>query len=137
MCNPGKWGAFVDDPEAEDGKALKLFNSHFEWAAQMSFHKVAFDPGTEFELRARIKVEKEPDLKGEAFWCGIYDQKGKKGIGAIQPKVEEVGDGYAWYSVATWKPERDHYFWMGPGRFTNGKSCIRAVYLDKLEFVRK
>ncbi|MBQ7189578.1 MAG: DUF4838 domain-containing protein [Kiritimatiellae bacterium] len=137
LCNPGKWGAFVDDPEAEDGKALKLFNSHFEWAAQMSFHKVAFDPGTEFELRARIKVEKEPDLKGEAFWCGIYDQKGKKGIGAIQPKVEEVGDGYAWYSVATWKPERDHYFWMGPGRFTNGKSCIRAVYLDKLEFVRK
>ena len=133
----GQWGAFVDDPEAEDGKAMKLFNTHFEWCTQLSLSKVAFDPGTTYELRARIKVEKEPGAKGEAFWSGVYDYDGKRSLLGIEPTVDQVGDGYAWYSIGTWQPARGHGFWRGPGRFTDGKSAIRAVYLDKLEFIRK
>ena len=137
LGKPGTWGAFVDDPEAEDGKAMKLFNTHFEWCAQLAFSKVAFDPGTTYELRARIKVEKKPDAEGEAFWSGVYDETGKRGILSIEQKVGTAGDGYVWYSIGTWKPERGHYFWIGPGRFKDGKSAIQAVYLDKLEFIRK
>ena len=137
LGKPGTWGAFVDDPEAEDGKALKLFNSHFEWCAQLPFSKIAFDPGTSYELRARIKVEKKPDAKGEAFWSGVYDQAGRRGVLSLDKKNEAVKDGYIWYSIGTWQPTREHYFWIGPGRFTDGQSTIQAVYIDKLEFIRK
>jgi hypothetical protein len=50
-----------------------------------------------------------------------------------------VQEGYVWYDVAQWVPEKDHYFWIGPGRFDlkNGAtSAIRGLYIDKLELSR-
>ena len=43
---------------------------------------------------------------------------------------------YAWYDICTWTPREDgkEYFWIGPGRFgKDGKSSVKAVYLDKIE----
>ena len=132
----GTWGARVDDPLAEDGKALKLFNSHFEWCVNFSAGHVEFKPGVKYKLRARIRVEKARD-GGEAFWAGVYNSVDKHLSRAIQPRTETVKDGgYAWYDVAVWTPRADgaEYFWMGPGRFgPDGKSSIKAVWLDKIE----
>ncbi len=45
----------------------------------------------------------------------------------------------AWYDVAEWAPEKDHHFWLGPGRFDQqggAVSTIKGAYLIKLEIIR-
>ena len=74
---------------------------------------------------------------GEAFWAGVYSPVNRKGRGGVEPRTEKVGDGYAWYDVATWVPAPDEYLWIGPGRFNaDGKSAINGVYVDKIRIVR-
>jgi hypothetical protein len=136
----GEWGDYVDDPLAEDGTALKLFNTHYEWCTQWRIDPALFEPGTTYRVRMRLRVEKSGEADGEAFWAGVYDTVRKTGFGQIQPKVSEVADGYQWYEVATWKPEANQYIWIGPGRFAKDQSpanpAIRAVYVDRFELVR-
>ncbi|MDA3925439.1 MAG: DUF4838 domain-containing protein [Kiritimatiellae bacterium] len=134
----GTWGDTVKDPLAEDGSAMKLYNTHFEWCTSFRFSHVAFDPGTHYKIRMRVRVEKEAGKTGEAFWSGIYDTKNKKSCGGCVRKTSDITEDYTWYDVAEWIPERAHYFWIGPGRFdkNNGTSAIHALYIDKLELIR-
>jgi hypothetical protein len=135
----GTYGDTVTDPLAEDGSAMKLYNTHFEWCATLPFAKVAFDAGKKYRIRMRVCVEKEPGKEGDAFWVGIYDAKNRRGCGGMERQTSAVGEGYAWYDVAEWVPERDHYFWIGPGRFDKkggATSAIKALKIDKLELLR-
>ena len=139
LSNRGAYGDTVADPLCEDGSAMKLYNTHYEWCTTLPFSCVAFDPGRKYRLRVRVCVEKEPGKEGEAFWAGVYDGKNRRGCGDIERKTSDVGDGYAWYDVAEWVPERDHYFWIGPGRFDKAggaTSAIKALRIDKLELSR-
>lgn len=139
LAHRGTWGDTVADPLAEDGSAMKLFNTHYEWCATLPFSRVAFDPGRKYRLRVRLCVEKEPGKEGDAFWTGVYDPRNSRTCGGLERKTSEVGDGYAWYDVAEWWPERNHYFWIGPGRFdkqAGATSAIKSVKIDKLELIR-
>ena len=134
ISNRGKWGDYVNDPKAEDGRALKLFNTHFQWCTMLSMGKMAFEPGKKYRLSIRVRVEKARD--GEAFWAGVYSKGASRGRGGIEPRTADVPDGeYHWYDVLTWVPAPDEYFWIGPGRFTSdGKSSVNGVYVDKIRF---
>ncbi|MBR2838465.1 MAG: DUF4838 domain-containing protein [Kiritimatiellae bacterium] len=133
ILNPGRWGGHVDDPKAGDGRALKLSNTHSQWCVQLPMGKFMFEPGKQYRLRARVRVDKARD--GEAFWAGVYSSSAKCSRGGVRPRTKDVGDGYAWYTVATWVPAPDEFFWIGPGRFNaDGKSPVNGVYIDKLEF---
>jgi hypothetical protein len=139
LSRRGTWGDTVADPLAEDGSAINLYNTHYEWCVTLPFSQVAFDPGRKYRLRMRVCVEKEPGKEGEAFWAGVYDSRNKRGCGGIERKTSDVGDGYAWHDVAEWVPERDHYFWIGPGRFDlkgGATSAIKALEIDRLELIR-
>jgi len=139
LGNRGTWGNTVSDPLAEDGSAMKLFNTHYEWCTTLPFTRVAFDPGARYRLRMRVRVEKEPRKNGEAFWAGVYDSKNRRSCGGIERKTAACEDGYVWYDVAEWIPERDHYFWIGPGRFdkkAGATSAIIALYIDRLKIER-
>ena len=126
----------MDDPKAADGKAMKLYNSHFEWCTTFPMHKVEFEPGATYKVRVRVRVDKLRD-GGEAFWAGVYDPVAKVGRGGIQPRTEKTSSDYAWYDVCTWVPNEHEYFWIGPGRFgKDGKSSIQALWIDKIDFAR-
>ena len=132
---PGKYGDFADDPQASDGKALKLFNTHYEWSGVFHLRHIGFEPGAKYTVRVRVRCEKA--TSGEAFWAGVYDPAAKKDRGRIQPKTDEIGDGYAWYDVCTLVPNESEYFWIGPGRFgKDGRSAIGGLWVDKIEFVK-
>ena len=136
IVKKGTWGDYVDDPKAADGKAMKLFNTHFEWCSSFPMHKVEFEPGATYRIRVRVRVDKLRD-GGEAFWAGVYDPVAKRGRGGIQPRTENVSADYTWYDVCTWTPNEHEYFWIGPGRFgKDGKSSIKALWVDKLEISR-
>ena len=136
FCRPASMGAFVDDPQAEDGRALKLFNTHYEWSTDLSLRKFAYDPGTKLRVRVRCRVERVPGRVGEAIWAGIYDWGEKRNRCAISVKAEKIGtDGYVWYDIGTFCPNDTQTFWIGPGQFgPDGKSNIAALYVDKAEF---
>ena len=132
----GTWGEYVDDPLAEDGKAIKMFNTHYEWCTQLWMKRIAFEPGVPYKLRMRVRCEKAS--AGAAFWAGVYDPAAKCGRGQLVRRTDQVADGYVWYDVCTWVPKESEYFWIGPGQFkkNGGKSAIKALYLDKVEFVK-
>ena len=139
LGQPGTFGERVKDPQAEDGSALKLFNTHYEWCVNLNMSRIAYDAGSKYKLSVRIRVDKKPGAKGNAFWAGVYDPDKRSGCGGIQPKVEEVKDGYIWYDVLTWVPENTQYFWAGPGIFGRKQgetSTHNGVYLDAVRIER-
>lgn len=140
LGRPGHWGEIVKDPLAEDGSAMKLFNTHYEWCTTFEVAKIAFDAGKRYRLRMRVRVEQEPEAEGEAFWSGVYDPEKKRGMGGCTRTIQGITEGYHWYTVLEWEPEQRQYFWIGPGRFDKEKMvknpAIKAICLDKLEIGR-
>ena len=134
-CHTAAMGGLVDDPQAEDGRALWLANTHYEWSTAFPLSAVRYDADAKLRLRVRCRVDREPERKGEAFWAGVYDWKRKADARSISVKAESVtADGYVWYDVGTFSPNDSQTFWIGPGRFgKDGKSNIRGLYVDKIE----
>ena len=136
ILRKGLWCDFVDDPKAADGKALKLFNTHYDWCTSFPMHRIEFEPGVTYKVRARVRVDKLRE-DGEAFWAGVHDPVAKCSRGGIQPRIEQVSAEYAWYDVCTWTPNDHEFFWIAPGRFgKDGKSSVKAVWVDKIDFSR-
>jgi hypothetical protein len=134
----GEWGEQVADPDAEDGSAAKLFGTHYEWCVQWFVDPTWLAPGARYAVRMRLRVEKS-GTPGKAFWAGVYDAQRRRGLGQTETTVDQLGDGYQWYEVATWTPEAGQYVWAGPGPFDQkggATSAVKAVYLDRLELVR-
>ena len=134
IANRGKWGEHVDDPKAGDGRALQLFNTHFQWCTMLPMSRIAFEPGRKYRLSARVRVEKAGD--GEAFWAGVYSKGAAAGRGGIETRTADIHDGeYHWYDVLEWVPAPDECFWIAPGRFDkDGRSAIAGVWIDKIVF---
>ena len=137
------WSNFEDDPDAEDGRALKMFNLQYSYlTARIGFSSFKFEPGVKYTLRARIKVLAKSGCTGEAFRCGICrpnDSSADHGL-ILAPKVTEVMDGYQWYEIGAFVPDPEKMFWMSPGVFDENhgeKTSIEGVWIDKLEFVRE
>ncbi len=80
LSREGQWGARVKDEQAEDGSALQLFNSHYEWCVTWHVNPTVFAPDAEYRLRLRARVVKT-DVEGNAFWAGVYDMA-QEGLGA-------------------------------------------------------
>lgn len=133
LARRGEWGDVVDDSAASDGKAMKLFNTHYEWCTTFPMAKVAFERGARYRIRVRARVEKTG--AGEAFWAGIYDPVAKKGRGEIHVTTDRASADYVWYDVCTWTPNDDEFFWIGPGRFDlkKGASAVAGVWIDKID----
>ena len=51
-------GEFVEDPLASDGRAVKMFNSHYEWCVMLMMNRIAFEPGVKYRVRARVRYER-------------------------------------------------------------------------------
>ena len=136
LANPGKFGVFVDDLLADDGRAMKLFGTHFEWCSTFGMDNCAFEPGRKYVLSVRARAEVERD--GEAFWTGVYDKVDECGRGGIEPRTSDVSKEYRWFDILEWEPKRSEYLWIGPGRFgKDGKSAVKAVWIDKIAFRRR
>ena len=139
IARRGTWGDFVDDPQAADGKALKLFNTHYEWCTTLRMARFVFRPGRKYTLRVRLRVEPKEGASGEAVWAGVYDPVGKRNCGVgLTLKVSGVQAGYRWYDVQSWEPKPTDYLWIGPGRFNRKKgepSSVEGVWIDKVEMV--
>ena len=131
----GKLSALVDDPLAADGRAVKILNARPDWCVELKFGRIHFKPNQKYRLRARMRVEKEGP--GEAFQCHVYNRVVRASVCAVAKTTDQTTNAYEWYDVGTLVPNDSCSFWMGSGRFESGKGkrAVKAVYLDRIEFV--
>ena len=135
IAKQGEWADYRDDPAARDGRAIRISNVHYGWCVTFHMDNVKFRPGRTYTLKARVRVEKKPGASGKAFWAGVYSNAMRKGCGQITVKTDDLrDDGYIWYTVATWKPGREEYFWIGVGQFDkkNGSAAVESVWVDEI-----
>ena len=135
IAKEGEWADYRDDPAARDGRAIRISNVHYGWCVTFHMDNVKFRPGHTYTLKARVRVEKKPGASGKAFWAGVYSNEMRKGRGQITVKTDALhDDGYVWYTVATWKPGREEYFWIGVGPFDkkNGSAAVESVWVDEI-----
>jgi len=135
ILKQGEWADCRDDSAARDGRAIRISNVHYGWCVTFNMGSVTFRPGRTYTLKARVRVEKKPGASGKAFWAGVYSNDLRKGCGQITVKTDAVtSDGYVWYTVATWTPGRDEYFWIGVGQFDkkNGSAAVESVWVDEI-----
>ena len=133
LVKPGEYGEFVEDPTASDGRAVKLFNSHYEWCAMLMMNRIAFEPGVKYRVRARLRSE--ATKKGTAFSAGVFNERTWKLAGHTAVRTDRVGSDYAWYDICTFVPNDGEYFWIAPGALNkNGDKAANALWLDKIAF---
>lgn len=130
----------VDDPQAEDGKALRLPNDVYMWLAQFSLDDVAFDADAEYELSVRLRAELT-GKPGAVAEVGVYDPSQKKTVGLLNLDARFASGSYATYSVCTWKPRAGQVLYVAPGRFDQKKDGIspahNGVWVDSVTIRRK
>ena len=135
IAKEGEWADYRDDPAARDGRAIRISNVHYGWCVTFHMDNVKFRPGHTYTLKARVRAEKKAGASGKAFWAGVYSNELRKGRGQITVKTDAVtDDGYVWYTVTTWKPGREEYFWIGVGQFDkkNGSAAVESVWVDEI-----
>ncbi len=134
IAKQGEWADYRDDPAARDGRAIRISNVHYGWCVTFHMDNVKFRPGHTYTLKARVRVEKKPGVSGKAFWAGVYSNELRKGCGQITVKTDALrDDGYVWYTVATWKPGREEYFWIGVGQFDKKVgAAVESVWVDEI-----
>ncbi len=135
LDKPGEYGAFVEDPLASDGRAVKMFNSHHEWCVMLMMNRIAFEPGVRYRVRARVRCEGAETARGNAFTAGVFDERKWKTTGQAVRRANAVGPNYAWYDICTFVPNDGEYFWIAPGGLNkDGDKNANAVLLDKISF---
>ena len=135
LDRPGEFGEFVEDPLASDGRAVKMFNSHYEWCVMLMMNRIAFEPGVKYRVRARVRCERTGTASGNAFSAGVFDERTWKTAGYAVRRTNDVGPDYAWYDICTFVPNDGEYFWIAPGKLNkNGDKDANALWLDKISF---
>ena len=133
LDRPGEWCELAEDSLASDGRAVKMFNSHHEWCVMLMMNRIAFEPGRQYRVRARLRSD--ATVRGTAFDAGVFDEKAWKVAGRTVIRTDRVGPSYAWYDICTFEPNANEYFWIAPGALTkNGDKKANAVWLDKISF---
>lgn len=134
LQQPGTWCDFAEDPQAEGGRALVLYGTHFQWCAMMRMNRVAFPTDKKIMLRLRARIVPKAGCRGEAFWAGVYDLAKRSGALKASVPVPEGVSGYRWYDIGVCQPNAMQTIWIGPGRWpAGGESAIEAVYFDRME----
>ena len=141
LYKPGQYGDRIQEPQAGDGWAYKLFPSHYEWCVMADLSSIAYDPGAKYRISARVRVDKKENGKGQAFWSGVYDYlNNRDAASGYAPQIADVKDGYQWYTISTLRPSPGHHFWFGPGMFdkkqTDHSLAHNGVYLDCIRIER-
>ena len=134
MNREGEWAELCNDPAAADGQAVRISNVHSGWPVSFDLDNVTFCPGKKYVLKVRVRVAKRPGISGNTFWAGVYSNTAQKGRGQITVMSDTISsDGYVWYDVLTWMPERGEYFWIGVAPFDGSVGSAAAdVWVDEI-----
>ena len=127
---------FVDDPEAENGRAVVLTPGFCDWSTFFNLNRVAFRPGRKYRLSVRFKA-KLTGAPGTVFEVIVFDHKTKTCAVRKSWTPKDIRRGYASYDVCDWVPERDQVMHLTQGSFDRSKRGTNpsntGVWVDYVE----
>ena len=133
-------GDYVDDQAASDGRAFRLNPSHYNWCGYFYVDQLTCDPGGRCRAKVRLRLDKKPNAKGEAFWAGVYNPARRFSACEVSCEVDDIRDGYQWYDIGVFEPSESEFVWIGPGRFDKGKfaesPAHNGVFVDCIRIER-
>ena len=133
----------LDDPAAGDGKAYRLDPVPGAMVT-VQMNDVHTDPDGFYKVRARVRVERNPDADGEAFFGAVCDSSKTYSPSPIARKgyrASQMKDGYAWYDLTdAWTPNPKQQVRLSIGDWdrnaANRNPAVRALWIDAFEIVR-
>ncbi len=106
----------VDDPDASDGKALKMPGKLFGWSIQMSLLGAASQGFKDVDVYITVKGKRSGTTggNGKSLSCGIYDQEGGPSSDGGQKSLtlDEMPTEYKDVYVGKMKVTKSSYFWF-------------------------
>jgi len=124
----------VDDPNASNGRAVKMPGNHNEWAAQIhipldELPTVNVGANTKFKLVAYVRCDATA-TDGLAMTTGIYNSTENKSVVQKELGVSEIaGSTYKKIEFEPVSINQSFYVWFAPPR--RGRE-VQAVYIDRV-----
>jgi hypothetical protein len=134
------WGSYIDDPRADDGRAMKLSTLSSNQGVRYNLRNIEFESDAKYRIRARVLVDKAGE--GNAFIAGLLDSTaGPTGtpFATISPSTDKVSGEYEWHDLGIYDPAEHPFacFFIQSGFFPpGGKPAVWGVYLDKIEIAK-
>jgi len=106
----------IDDPDASDGKALKMPGKFLNWSIQMSLLGAASLGFNDVDVYITVKGKKSGTTggNGTSLGCGVHDQEGGPLSGGGQKilTLDEMPTEYKDIYVGRMKITKSSYFWF-------------------------
>jgi hypothetical protein len=122
--------SLVADPLAESGYAVRQPGDNTQWSIQWHFPLDKLVPGQTYQLRVRLRADKQGE-DGPAFGGGVWDDT-KGGGPSLSALAKDVTTDYRWYTLATWVPGPHQVIYLAPA---NNAANISALYTERMELV--
>ena len=133
LYQPGTCSEIVSDPDASDGRAVRMPGSILDWATQASVRGAMVAGAEEVSVHVSVKVKKTA-ASGVAFTTGIYDTVNRKHIANRSVNIEEIkSDGYVDYNLGSYPLEAGSYAWVAP---PGSADLVDSVYVDRVFLVK-
>ncbi|MBQ2632668.1 MAG: DUF4838 domain-containing protein [Kiritimatiellae bacterium] len=125
----------VDDPEAIDGRAVRISNEFVECFTYLSLNRVAFRPGRKYRVTIRCKASLTGG-DGVVFEPRIFDHSTRKFMARIRLGRKKIGAKYADIEVAEFVPGRDQSLDFAGGWWDKSKSAVNpahdGIFVDRV-----
>jgi len=128
----GEYGANVDDPLASDGRAVRMPNTHHEWATNWPIPPALLDVSKHWHVYASLRCEAKA-ADGDAMTMGIYDPVEKKGVMGKTLSVTDGAAGYKLIDFGAYDFSDKMYIWFAPVK----RDDVTAVYIDRIFLVEE
>lgn len=133
LASEGVWAALERDELASDKVAARMPGDHHQWAVQQRLTGKPLDPQATYDVFVAVRVQKTGD-GGRAFSAGIYDTKGRAGLGQIDRTCAQISDGqYHVYKVGSTRLHDEVYLWVAPA---DNPENVQQVWVDRFWLVR-
>ncbi|MBP5760910.1 MAG: DUF4838 domain-containing protein, partial [Verrucomicrobia bacterium] len=104
---PGSLSYLENDPAGLDGKAVRMPDTHHEWAVQL--HNL---PRGDYEVFLEIRCDNKVDKN--VFTAGIYNEAKREERSVAGKGTEIAGSEYTIYKIAEYKTDGYTYVWAAP-----------------------
>lgn len=119
---------YVDDPEAQDGRAIQIDGALESCSARFQLDHVALETSRRYAVWARIKVAEGAVREGRsAYGLNIEEGVSKDSVTGRWPEDCERGR-YFWQCTGAFKPAASYRLWIGLG---NGPHPP-TIWIDKI-----
>jgi hypothetical protein len=127
-----KFATIVEAKDAFGGKAIETNNRYEEETAYLDFANVAYDSGSDYRVRIRIKVLPLPGGKGEAVRLNCGRQ-------TISIDAKDVPLDWTWYEFEPLRPKTSDRISVRPGHRVNdrgGRMAFDKILVDEFEITK-